>query len=97
MKSVYSEFLWSVFSTFGLNTEYFSIFSPNARKCGPENLQIPTLFTQCQLNIFQVKNWKHDIDSLKFWGILWRNLLESHLKESNSITTFKCQTKRETR
>ena len=31
-KCPYSEFFWSV-------------FSPNAGKCGPEKLQMPTLFT----------------------------------------------------
>ena len=37
------------FSAFGLNTErygYFSVFSPNAGKCGPEKQRIQTLFTQ---------------------------------------------------
>ena len=29
------------------DTPYLSIFSPNARKHGPENLRIRTLFTQC--------------------------------------------------
>ena len=36
----YSELFWS-------NTEYLSIFSPNARKNGPEKLRIQTLFPQC--------------------------------------------------
>ena len=30
------------------DAEYLSVFSPNAEKCGPEKLQIRTLFTQCQ-------------------------------------------------
>ena len=37
------------FPTFGLNrrdTPYLSIFSPNAKKCGPEKLRIRTLCTQ---------------------------------------------------
>ena len=27
---------WPYFPAFGLNTEYLSVFSPNAGKCGPE-------------------------------------------------------------
>ena len=38
------------FPAFGLNTERYgvslSVFSPNARNCGPEQLRIRTLFTQ---------------------------------------------------
>ena len=34
------------------DTEYLSVFSPNAGKYWPENLQILTLFTQCSLSIF---------------------------------------------
>ena len=30
------------------DTEYFSVFSPNVGKCGPELLRIRTLFTQCK-------------------------------------------------
>ena len=33
------------FPAFRLNTEYLSVFSPNAGKCGPEKLRIGTLFT----------------------------------------------------
>ena len=37
------------FPAFGLNTEkYGDTFSPSTRKYGPENLRIPTLFTQCR-------------------------------------------------
>ena len=49
-KCPYLEFFWSVFSVFELNTgdtEYLSVFSPNAGKYGPEKLRIRTLFTQC--------------------------------------------------
>ena len=67
------------------DTKYFSIFSPNARKCGPEKLRIPTPLAKCQLNVPQVKNWKHGINSLTFWRILRRNLLQSHLKKPNSV------------
>ena len=41
------------FPAFGLktdrygDTEYLSVFNPNAGKYGPEKLQIRTLFTQC--------------------------------------------------
>ena len=62
------------------DTKYFSIFSPNARKCGPGKLRIPTPFTKCQLNVPQVKNLKHGINSLTFWRMLRRNLLQSHLR-----------------
>ena len=34
------------FPVFGLNTEYLSLFSPNAGKCGPEQLRIQTFFMQ---------------------------------------------------
>ena len=34
------------FPTIGLNTEYLSVFSPNAEKYRPENHWIQTLFTQ---------------------------------------------------
>ena len=41
--------IWSFscpyFSVFGLNTEYFFVFSPNKGKYRPENLRIRTLFT----------------------------------------------------
>ena len=49
-KGTYSEFSGPYFPAFGQNrrdTRYFSIFSPNAGKYGPENLRIRTLFTQC--------------------------------------------------
>ena len=35
------------FPAFGLNTPYLPVFSPNAGKCGPEELRIQILFTQC--------------------------------------------------
>ena len=42
--------IWSFsgpcFSAFGLNTERYGAFSPNAGKYGPEKLQILTLFSQ---------------------------------------------------
>ena len=34
------------FPVLGLNTEYLSLFSPNAGKCGPEQLRIRTFFMQ---------------------------------------------------
>ena len=48
------------FPAFGLNAErysdwirrdtpYLSVFSPNEGKCGPEQLRIQTLFTQCKV------------------------------------------------
>ena len=41
------------FPTFGLNTERYGVFSPNAGKYGPEKLRIQTLSTQClsQINL----------------------------------------------
>ena len=49
----HSDWIWR-------DTEYLSAFSPNAGKCGPEKLQIPTLFTQCLLltKIFNLSNRK---------------------------------------
>ena len=44
-KCPYSEFSDPYFPTFRLNTEYLSVFSPNAGKCGPEKPRIRTLFT----------------------------------------------------
>ena len=42
--------IWSFsgpyFSAFGLKTERYRVFRPNAEKYGPEKLQIRTLFTQ---------------------------------------------------
>ena len=49
-KCRYSEFFWSVFSAFGLNTEKY-IFSLNAGKYGPGKLRIQSLFTQCDLKM----------------------------------------------
>ena len=47
MKSVrIRSFSGPYFPTFGLNTEYLSIFSPNAWKHRPEKLRIQVLFTQ---------------------------------------------------
>ena len=44
-KSPYSEFFWSVFSSFGLNiTKYLSAYSQNAGKHGPGKLRIRILF-----------------------------------------------------
>ena len=43
------EFFWTVFSH-NRSAENFSVnavFSPNAGKCGQENLRMPTFFTQC--------------------------------------------------
>ena len=37
--------------------EYLSVFSPNAGKCGPEKLQIWTLFTEW--NIWQFSKYPH--------------------------------------
>ena len=55
-KCPHSEYFRSVFSR--IRTEYsdapyLSVFSRNAGKCGPEELQIWTLFTQCNI-------WKSD-------------------------------------
>ena len=36
------------------DTLYLSVFSPNAGKCGPENLRIRTLFTQCVTRGFEL-------------------------------------------
>lgn len=38
------------FPAFVLNTAYLSVLSPNAAKCGSEQLRTRTLFLQCQLN-----------------------------------------------
>ena len=59
-KCPYSEFSWSYFPAFGLNTSYLSVFNANAGKHGPafslnagkyrpEKLRLRTLFTQCKL------------------------------------------------
>ena len=48
--SVFRVFLVRVFPHSGWiqrDTEYFSIFSPNTGKHGPEKLRIRTFFTQC--------------------------------------------------
>ena len=50
-KCTYSEFLWSVFSrphsdVIQRDTDYLSVFSPNAGKYGPEKLRVWTQFTQ---------------------------------------------------
>ena len=46
------------FPAFGMNLKrykYLSVFSPNVGKCGPEQLWIRTLFTQCLLSINAVQ------------------------------------------
>ena len=64
-----------------IDTQYLSIFSPNARKCGPEQLRIRTFFTLCELTILakKVYVWQGlDYPStLRYW------LLESRIKEHN--------------
>ena len=50
--SVFSVFLVHVFPHLDLirtDTAYLSVFSPNAKKHGPEQLQIRTLLTQCKV------------------------------------------------
>ena len=47
-KYPYSEFPGPYFPTFGLNTHYLSVFSPNVEKYGPEKLRIGALSTQCR-------------------------------------------------
>ena len=43
------------FPPFGLNTERYAVFSPNAGKCGLEELRIWALFTQwCSSNFYSV-------------------------------------------
>ena len=42
----------------GRDREYLSVFSPNAGKYGPENLQIRTLFTQWYIYIYIMWNEK---------------------------------------
>ena len=44
------------FPAFGLNTEYLSVFSPNAEKYGPEKLRMQTIFTQCMMIIILVES-----------------------------------------
>ena len=39
------EFSWSAFSR--IRTKYGNLLSPNVGKCGPEKLQMRTIFTQC--------------------------------------------------
>ena len=39
------------FPAFVLNTDRYGVFTPNAGKYGPENVQIRALFTQCHIQI----------------------------------------------
>ena len=43
------------FPAFGLNM-YVFLFSPNSGKCGPEELRIRTLFTQCNFDAVSASN-----------------------------------------
>ena len=43
------------FQAFGLNTQRYSL-SQNTRKCGPEKLQIRTLFVQCMSECYLLKH-----------------------------------------
>ena len=50
--SVFGVFLVSIFQHsdwIRRDTPYLSVFSPNARKCGPEKLRIRTLFMKCKV------------------------------------------------
>ena len=54
--SVKSVHIWNFsdlyFPAFGLNTEYLSLFSPNAGKYGPEKLRKRALFIQCPSKLY---------------------------------------------
>ena len=60
------------------NTPYISVFIPNAGICGPEQLWIRTLFTQCEIlwvrHIYWLSNRK--IFQKRFWmlqgSFFWR-------------------------
>ena len=43
----YGVFSGPYFPTFGLNTERYGVFNPNAGKYGPKNFRILSLFAQC--------------------------------------------------
>ena len=49
--SKYGVFSGPYIPAFGLNTEYLSVFSPNAGKYGPEKLRIWTIFSQWELEM----------------------------------------------
>ena len=53
----------------GRDTPYLSVFSPNARKCGPEQLQIRTFFTQWK---WTIKLWLCQTFWLKLLKKLFR-------------------------
>ena len=65
----YGNFSGPYFPTLGLNTEYLSVFSPNAEKKDQKKFCIWTLFTQCLFN--------HSFTSsnLKYVNILENNIL----------------------
>ena len=60
---LYSEFFWSVFSC--ICTEYWC-FSPNAGKCGPENLRIQTLLSNVRTEEVILIGVSVEISSLDF-------------------------------
>ena len=90
--SVFGDFLVLIFphsdwirsiSPYSVNTEYISVFSPNAGKYGPEKLRIRTLFTQFQIWANKRLKMNHHLNTLckipKFHLIsLCGNFVERH-------------------
>ena len=57
-----------------ISTEYFSVFSSNAGKDGPENLRIRTLFMHFKYRLFSGKNV-----SQKFWHNSYENTIPQNI------------------
>ena len=70
-KCHYLVFSSPYFSTFGLNTEWYGVFSPNAEKYGPEKLQIWTLSKQwivyCSVNYMQIPTLREKCPNTEFF------------------------------
>ena len=66
------------------DTEYLSVFSPNAVKFGPEKLQTQTLFTQCKLEK------KVETYHLQVTKSPWLQNLTSETNESQSVIHLHC-------
>ena len=68
------------------DTEYLSVFSPNAGKYGPEKLRIGTLFTQCithSSDSLPVRSYMYGVfclrERLRFYRKAHLSWLKSHL------------------
>ena len=74
-KCPYSEFLWSAFfqhfPAFGLNTEYLSVFSPNAGKCGKSADQKNSEYGHflCSILLFWIYKYINNSDKNHLWNI----------------------------